>query len=257
MDFSRGFVHGFTAVVIPLQTSSNMWYFTDPFTNTVWILIVASIPIYIVAMALAYYSYSGSANWHTLSGFVIRNALSEQNYRIPHQAKSHQKILIITWLGCTLVLLQAYAGSLTAMLSKPKFPPPIKTLDELPRQNEISWVIEKGSVAELYMQTAKSGTMMSLLYKQAEIVPSLSTREKTAYGCYSYAAKLRGNGRVGSFCYLNYIWSMIARDYSATGKCNFYIIEERLISDMSGAAFQVNISASNKYEYISHLLFWV
>ena len=254
MDFSRGFVHGFNAVVIPLKTSSNMWYFTDPFTNMVWILVVISIPIYIVAMALAYSLFSVSADWHTLSGFVIRNALSEQNYRIPHQAHAYQKILIITWLGCTLVLLQAYAGSLTAMLSKPKFPQPIKTLGELLRQKEISWAIEKGSMAEIYMQAATTGTMMNLLYKRAEFVPKLTTKERTMYGCYAYAAKQRGNGRFGSFCYLNYIWSMIARDFSATGKCNFYITEEKLVSEMSGAVFQVNTTICCNYK--SHLIFF-
>ena len=73
VDFSRGVGYGFTAVVIPLETNSNMWYITGPFTNVVWLLIVTSIPLYIVAMALAYYLYNGSVDWDSLSGFVIRN----------------------------------------------------------------------------------------------------------------------------------------------------------------------------------------
>ena len=46
VDFSRGVGYGFTAVVIPLETNSNMWYITGPFSNTVWFLIVISIPLY-------------------------------------------------------------------------------------------------------------------------------------------------------------------------------------------------------------------
>ena len=193
-------------------------------------------------MCLAQYCYSGSAAWYTLSGFVIRNAVSEQNHSIPHQAKAYQKILIITWLGCALVLVQAYAGNLTAMLSKPKFHTPIKTLDELLGQNEISWVIEKGSQAEHYMQSASTGTKLSLLHKRAALVPQLTPTEQAIYGCYP--PRLRGKKSIGSFCGLQVIWPMIAKDFSETGRCNFYLIEERLYSSLSGAAFQVNISVT-------------
>ena len=137
VDFSRGFGYGFTAMVIPLETKRNMWYMTGPFTNTVWFLIFTSIPLYIIAMAVAYYLYSGSVDWCTLFGFVIRNVLSEQNSRIPDEDYAYQKVLIITWLGFTLVLVYGYAGNLTAMFSKPKLQLPIKTLEELLKQDEI------------------------------------------------------------------------------------------------------------------------
>lgn len=88
-------------------------------------------------MGMAYYFYGGSVDWNMLCGFVIRNALSEQNNSIPHQAKVHQRVLIITWLWSSLVLVQAYAGSLTAMLAKPQFQSPIKNLEELLGQTEI------------------------------------------------------------------------------------------------------------------------
>ena len=141
LDFSRGVVHGYLAVVIPLEIGSNKWYFAYPFTNTVWILIATIIPIYIIAMAGADYLYNGSAQLGILLGFVIRNVLNDQNYGIPGEKKAYQKILIMVWLLATLVLVQAYAGSLTAMLTNPKLKAPIKTLEELVTQNEISWVL--------------------------------------------------------------------------------------------------------------------
>ena len=240
MDLSRGYVHGSNAVIIPLETGLNMWYFTDPFTNTVWILLVISLPLYIIAMGLAHYSYSGSADWDTLSGFVLRNALSEQTGTIPDQSKTYHKILIITWVGFTLILVYAYAGSLTAMLSKPILQNPIKTLEELARQNKIPWVIEKGSMAEFHMRTALPGSTMSLLHQKAGLVPHLTPREISKYGCPT--AKLKQKGRIATFCEIHVIWLMMAKDFSATGKCNYYLIEERLISSMRGAAFQVNTS---------------
>ena len=153
-----------------------MWYFKDPFTYTVWLLIVASIPIYIIALGMAYYFFSGSADWNMLCGFVIRNALVEQN-QIPDQAKANQKILIITWIWVAFVLVQAYAGSLTAMLAKPQFQSPIKTLEELLRQNELSWVIEIGTTEEFYTRTSTSSKTLKLLHKRAELEPRLTPRE--------------------------------------------------------------------------------
>ena len=290
MDFSKGYIHNFHAVVMPLKTRSNMWYFKDPFTYSVWLSIFASIPIYIIAMGMAYYFYGGSADWNMLCGFVIRNALSEQNNSIPHQAKVHQRVLIITWLWSSLVLVQAYAGSLTAMLAKPQFQSPIKNLEELLGQTEIPWVVEKGTPAELYMRAVPAGTTLNLLHNQAELVPPLPRQEKAKgttinevhkifkifvpplvwisciilhtsdicpqkwqlfnpfsssaqrsfmhvpqYGCY--AAKLREKGSV---CSLGLIWYMIETDLSTSGKCNFYLIDERITSSMGVAAFQVN-----------------
>ena len=141
--------------------------------------------------------------------------------------------------------MNAYAGSLTAMLSKPKLETPIKTLDELLSQNKISWVLEKGTPLEYYMQTASPGTTMKLLHQRAVMVPHLTPEEAFKFGCY--AAKLKGKGRFGSFCDLNVIWHMLAKDFSTTGRCNFYLIEDRFKSSMQGAAFQVSeYSASIK-----------
>ena len=239
VDFSRGVGYGFTAVVIPLETNSNMWYITGPYTNAVWFLIVTSIPLYIIAMALAYYLYSGSVDWDTLAGFVIRNALSEQNSRIPDEDKAFQKVLIITWLGFTLVLVYGYAGNLTAMFSKPKLQPPIKTLEELLKQNEISWAIEEETSEEFVTRTASPGSLWKLLHNQAELVPQLNFSDQFMYGCYSYSAKMRENRRVGSFCYNNRMHQMISQDFTATGKCNFYLLEEKLMPTMPAMAFQV------------------
>lgn len=198
-----------------------------------------------IIMGFAYYLDSGSADWIMLCGFVTRNALSEQNNRIPDQRKAFQKILIINWLVFVLVLVQAYAGCLRAMFTKPQFHTPIKTLEELEvqlRQNEISLVIERGTTFEFYMRTAKPGTYPNLLYKQAVVVPRLTPEEKKLYGTECYAAKLAkqtGLGRVSTTCtYGPGIWPMIANDFSTTGKCNFYLIEEKLMSTVGPAAFQ-------------------
>ena len=246
MDFSRPYYSSFHAVVIPLEFESKMWYIIDPFQYNVWLLFIASIPIYLIAMGLTDYLYCGAIDWDELSGFIIRNALSEQNCRFPTRAQAYQKILIITWIWSMLVIVQAYSGSLTAMLAKPKLEAPIRNLEELLNQDEISWVIEgKTSVVGRFMHAAAPGSVMNLLYKRATFVPKLNKTERMKYGCH--AAKMMGNGRVGSICGGRKISMMIAKDFRTTGKCNFYIIEDRLMSQSNSMAFQVRYICNASY----------
>ena len=240
IDFSRPFSPHFRAIVVPMEMSANMWYFSQPYTDLVWILVGITIPVYIVAMAVAYYLYDGSVDLEMLSGFVIRNALSEQNSRIPEEELLYQKVLIVTYLVFVFVMVQGYAGSLTAMLSKPYFAPPMKTLEELLQQDEIPFVVEVGTVTEHYMRTSAPGSTYKLLHEKAGTPPMLNLREKATLGCYSYKAKVTGEEQVASFCSLNYVWPMIAMDFSRTGKCNFYLIDEKILDYPVGAAFQVS-----------------
>ena len=241
MDFTRPVGRGFYAVVIPLKSESNMWYFIDPFQHIVWILILFTIPMYTVAMGLADYVFMGFSDWDTLCGFVIRNALSENNSISPNRSKAYQKIFIIVWASSIFVLVQSYAGNLTAMLAKPKLQTPIRTLDELINQDEISWVLEEKTVAEFYMKTSQTGTTMKKLYNGATLMPSLTPQEQFTYGCY--ASKLRGSGNFASICDVGLILPMYAKDFRETGKCNFYILEEKFLSSVYAMALQV----SNKY----------
>ena len=217
VDFSRPYFSSFHTVVIPLEMKSKMWYVIDTFDYNVWLLFITSIPIYLIAMGLTDYFYFGVIDLDDLCGFVIRNALSEQNCRFPDRARAYQKILIITWIWSMFVIVQAYSGNLTAMLAKPKLQAPIRTLDELMNQEEISWVIEKQSLAEFNMKTSQTGTIMKKLYNGATLMPRLTPKERGKYGCY--AAKLKESGKFGSICDVGHIMQMQAKHFSETGKC--------------------------------------
>ena len=182
IDFTRPVLEGHDTVVVPLKHKANMWFMIYPFTYPVWLLVIISIPIYMLAMWLADYTYCRSADWDQLCGFVLRNALSEQNSRPPNHAKAFQKILIITWLLSVLVLVQSYAGNLTAMLAKPSLESPIKTLDELLSQNEVSWVIEVGTAAEYATSTAAPVTKMKRLFERAKVMSPISPQERMMHG---------------------------------------------------------------------------
>ena len=75
------------------------------------------------------------------------------------------------------------------------------------------------------MNASKPGTTIKKLYYGAKLMPQLALKEKLKYGCY--ATKLRGSGNYASICDGGMISPMYANDYSETGKCNFYILEEK------------------------------
>ena len=235
MGFSIPVTTSYYAVVIPLKYESKMWFIIDPLSNEVWFWLLTSIPIYILAMGLTDYFYTGYADLYNLFGFVIRNVLSE-NFRIPHHTKAYQKILIIIWSWSMLVLVQSYSGNLTAMLAKSKLEAPIKTLEELLRQTEISWVMEKGS-AEYYLSLSKPGSVLRRLYERATIMPRLSYKDKMMNGCFTAAIKQEGTS--GSICGTINILTLMMNDYSKTGKCNYYMTEEKFIKTGAAIAFQV------------------
>ena len=70
-------------------------------------------------------------------------------------------------------------------------------------------------------------------------MPYLTPQDRSIYGCY--AAKLRGRGNYASICDIGLILPMYANDFSETGKCNFYILEEKFLSSVYAMAFQVRV----------------
>ena len=216
-----------------------MWYIIEPYHYIVWILLIAAMPIYLIVMGLTDYFYHGVIAWDDVGGLLIRNVLSEQNFRPQDRAKAYQKMLDFFWIWSMLVLVQAYSGNLTAMLAKPKLQQPIKTLAELTNQTQISWVIEKGLPAEFYLKTWANGTILKELYNRASLMPPLGPEELLKYGCYAAKLKDEGHFKMGSISDIGRILPMYNKDFTETGKCNFYLLEEKILESIFSMAFQV------------------
>ena len=239
VDFTTPNLIRYYTAAVPLKQKSKMWYIADPFTYHAWITIFISVPLYLATMGLIDYLYYGFADWEQLCGFILRNALTETNSGLPKNTKIFQRILITTWLWSALVLVQAYAGNLTAMLAKPMLQSPIRTLEDLLGQNEIPWVIEKGTVVDHFTSTAEPGTVMKKLSDRATFMPPLTPLERMTYGCYS--SKLMHGTRFASLCDTGSLVNMIAQDFSETGKCNFYLLKDKLLSSKS-SRFAVQVA---------------
>ena len=231
VDFSRTIESTFYTVVIPVIHNSKMWYIIDPFTCDVWIVLLSSIPIYLLTMALANYFFGRWADWNSVTNFVIRNVLF-QSFTPGNYRNAYQRILIYTWAFSMMTLVYSYSGNLTSMLAKPKLRAPIKTFEELLGQNEVSWAIKKGSFAEFDFSTAPSGSVKKRIFEDAKIIPPLTR------GCL--VSKLEKH--FGSVCSRGEIIALTSRDYSATGKCNYYLLEDRITLGTGIAVLALQVS---------------
>ena len=234
VDFTRPVVTSFFAMVVPLKFKSKKWYFIDPFSYKVWLLYISLIPVYFLAMGVVEIFYYGHVNWDALAGFVLRYALMDNSYLHPNRTKaSQQKLLIIICIWSYLVLVTSYSGNLTAMLAKPKLQSPITTLDELLGQYEVPWVIETDGLPGYFKSTAAPGSIMKRIFERATMMPKLSEP------CYT--AEVKKDGRYGAVCASESIRALISQDYSETGKCNYYIVEEVLSWTIVALAIQVRM----------------
>ena len=237
VDFTIPLTNSFVTVVVPLKKDSNMWFFIDPFSYWVWIWLIISIPIYFITMWWAYHIFSVKSNLDHVTGFILRNVLSEQNATFPNYDKVYQKILVLTWILCMFILVQSYAGNLTAMLAKPKLQNPIRTLDQLLSQDKITWAVAEGSPEQLFLSQHPTGSVFKELNDHSTIMNVMSTEEHMKYGCFTKDLYQRGD--IGVICPEAGFYVLISNDYGKTGRCNYYMLEEKFLTSGAAMAFQV------------------
>ena len=81
-----------------------------------------SVPLYILVMCLADYLFHPCGvityvNVKANIGFVIRNTLTEHMNRLP-DCRLYKKVFIFFWAMPISVVVMAYAGNLTAMITR-------------------------------------------------------------------------------------------------------------------------------------------
>ena len=230
MDFTNPVVVDHWGLVIPLRIQTDLLKMFNPFQKQVWALLAMSIPIYILAMAMADFLYSGNVNWESVIGFVGRTAL-HTDIKDTKDKRLYQKLFIITWMGAFLILYYAYAGTLTAMLSIPSFQKPILDVEDLINQNEFSWIIPYASSMLEYLKNAPPNSNMRRLYEGAtiDIDDCFTAREKPFWK----------TGQVAAPCITTAIRELMHYDFTKTGSCNYYTTTDEMHHMNMGLPFQV------------------
>ena len=239
MELTSQMEPGYFTLVIPLILESYTWTISHPLTKEVWYALIICVPMYLLVMGLADYAFMGVAKWKILSGFILRNIFSE-HAEMPLIKNSYQKILVITWVALTYLLVQCYAGNLKAMLTAPGLPNPIKNATEFLDQNEIRLVIPKGEFAEYYFKSISYPDTIERKLGNIAFVSDVQNTpaEYLKYGCYS--TKQYNSGMNAAICSIGEFWALISYDFSRTGQCNFYTTDDIFLKmPLSMGAFQV------------------
>lgn len=218
-------------LVIPLSIKDSFFNILNPFSLDVWIVLLITIPVYMLSMAITDYVDFGSILWNKSAGLVIRIAL-HNDIRDYSERRFHQKFLIIIWMWSFLVLAHAYGGNLTAMIAIPSIHKPIENVEELINQDELSWFFPSGTSFYEYLKDAPSGSKMGKLFEGAVIVPYDD--------CYTARKTLMNTGKVAAPCIMTSIRSLLDDDFTHTSKCNFYTTSDIMHHMNLALAFQVS-----------------
>lgn len=192
VDFTLIPLELYSTIVVPLRLESDTWSMTDPFSYEVWCMVILCVPLYVIIMGLADVVFCGSADWEALIGFILRTSLSENDSDLPENRWAYQKIFLIFWISPVFILVQSYAGNLTAMLTRPTLPEMMKNAEDLLKQDDISLVLEKGTIEEFHFRAANSGTTLRRLYERSTIMTPLTPTERLRHGCYTGMCKYDG-----------------------------------------------------------------
>ena len=235
VDFSSGVSEESYSIVVPLRIENDIWSFANPFNFEVWIFSLLSIPIFILTLGLAEYLTSGTIFWGKWIGFVLRNVLSETSCTMPDR-KNYQKFLITIWTFSSFLLVMAYAGNLTAMITRPKIVMQYENLEDLLNQDELSLVVEDGlGVIENMRQTSPDSVFHKLIDKTERM--DTTDYDNWPSGCFKPAAY--HSKKHASICDIHSTNAHLSDDYSANGKCNWYTTKSKFFDVPIVMAFQV------------------
>ena len=233
VDFTSTITTGYMSVIVPITTKNDIWSFVNPLEFEVWIFWMISIPIFILSMGVADYIATRYIDWDTLVGFVLRNVFTEHT-SVPDK-EYYQKIFIIVWTWSTFVLVMAFSGNLTAMITRPKVDMKINSFGDFLNQDEISLTVpdEYLYIEELEQYPANSPKRRAL--EQAQKLPLTGFWPNDCFNNYTYYTK-----KHASYCDIQSILDIFGKDFTKTGKCNWYeMTYDGLESNPMGMAFQV------------------
>ena len=181
-------------------------------------------------------NYGGVLGWETLVGFVLRVAMIDDGrypFKIFNESSNNPiRMLGIIWIWACFVLLYAYSGNLTAMLTRSILTKPINSIEDLLNQTDFKWsLVDDGHDLVEYLKVSESlRPLFDLAGKDVE--PDFSSY------CW-YNKEERDSGTHVTICDYQSIRLEKSIDYSETGKCNFYNIDETFFVTPQVMAFQV------------------
>ena len=237
VDFSSPLYMTHYTIVVPVESTYDLWSFLHPFTFNVWFLLFISIPTVILTMIIS--NFHVNIAWETLASFVLRFIMVDGRYPftiINLKGSKSQKFLAIIWIIACFILIQSYDGNLTAMLTRPRLEKPIKTVEDLVNQNKIKWTLsDDGMEVTEYLKASPHGSPMRRLFDQGK--DDITVDEPWHSACFTTKQWRRRTH--AAICDSKSVEMIQSRDFSEDGTCNYYTIATTFFTTPAVMAFQV------------------
>ncbi|KAK8404109.1 hypothetical protein O3P69_000282 [Scylla paramamosain] len=185
------------------------------FQPQVWLLVAVCMAVVgVVMMGMMWLTerLQGSGSPSRVSWAVmwsVKGLLQEPTSWLPGNASG--RLMVAVWVLSALVIASVYQGNITAMLTLPKIKGLIDTVTDLINQNRLPWKLEHGGLKDILLNS-KDKAMQKMATKFSGFIPS----------CWSARHEIQ-TGKFAAACDKTSIMSMMAWDFSTTGRCHFYM----------------------------------
>ncbi|KAG1683171.1 Glutamate receptor U1 [Nymphon striatum] len=222
--------------------------FTTPFTFKVWIYLMLTV----LAVGVTYFALStitmklfeDSMTLHCFdyaknllqSIWVSSATFLQQSLKRPPRQFSNQ-VLFGFWSLTTLTVSLMYGSTLLTHITLPATVKNIESLEQLANHPTIYPGVMKGGASEEWFKDSKRRTE-KMIWKRAN-------EYGLVVSCLS-SSNLILNDNLAVICQKEDASITIAKDFSKTGRCNFHIANNQILSQSLSLAFPKNSSLISK-----------
>ena len=121
------------------------------------------------------------------------------------------------------------------MASRPKVLMTPDNAEEMLVQEEIKWAAWDGSLFTKEARDSPDGSVMKRLIERAVFI----SKENEIWPDNCFTASTKKSRKVAAICDVTSARGVLSKDFSETGKCNFYLTQDKFFPSGSVMALQV------------------
>ncbi|XP_068234290.1 glutamate receptor ionotropic, delta-2-like [Palaemon carinicauda] len=231
MDYTHAIIDDQMATIGSTgSTEIDVWAFVMPLTFKVWLSIFASLFLLIVIMRLLVWTTGNNMKDKT---FVFVCILLVQGAR-DLKRYMWQRMIVGAWIVGTTVLVFSYSGNLMSLLAVRYLPQPYQTLKDVLDDPDVTMVWEINTAYVHAFRKATSGDLLRVKETddRNEIVYVFSTEYHNTLNT------LVINGRYVLTLEAISIKMLMAEQFTATGKCQYYISKGKFMPNVYAVGVQ-------------------
>ncbi|XP_042233744.1 probable glutamate receptor [Homarus americanus] len=205
----------------------NPWGFLLPLAPLVWVAILTALLILPVVVFLCSSCLSINASIGRTLGSNTYDAiriLLQQDVSCPADWY-WKRMMVAVWMLMTLVLTRSYAGNLMALLAVRHIPQPYQSFRDVLDDPSPIMIWQRSSINAEYLRIVKSG----ILYEVANLKYEDRLMYRTQAEYPRLVDTLVREGHHILFGVGVLMRNLMAKDYTRTGRCDFYTSREKYL----------------------------